>query len=623
MSVKPKNYGAFVRFSVAVYDALGKRGWERLPTIGSPLGPTRRVLIESFPRSAWRSLCIPPLPAKAKTQPVDLDSRLAALRELFQLRVPGTPTHDQLQALVSGLAGLALESNNWEACAAAGFPPILEDGYWREGYIVNPVRSNTRQASSNEALQTAAKSTPRQARNYLAVDLGAESGRAIAGTLAGGTLTLEELHRFPNIPVRVFSALYWDTLRLWHEIQQGIAIATRGRELDGIAVDTWGVDFALLGEDGALIDNPRHYRDPRNHGIVDKMFARVPREEIFQQAGVQFMEINTLCQLYAMKLAGSPALDRARTLLMMPDLFNYWLTGIARSELTIASTSQFCDPRTGRWATKLFGQMGLPESILPEIIRPGERLGEWRNIPVFTAGSHDTASAVAAIPAESRDWCYISSGTWSLMGVELDAPVINEMSLALNLTNERGFGGTTRLLKNIAGLWLVQECRRAWSAAGTDFLYEDLTRMAAVAQPFVARIDPDAFPDPGGMPAKIQAWCAASGQRVPETPGEITRTILESLAFRYLDVLESLERLLGRRLGTIHIVGGGSRNKFLNRLVADITGRRVVAGPAEATAAGNILIQAIASGQVANLAEAREVVRRSFPVEVFLPRDAS
>ena len=461
-----------------------------------------------------------------------------------------------------------------------------------------------------------------KARHYLGLDLGAESGRAIAGTLADGTLTLEELHRFSNIPVRVFSALHWDTLRLWHEIQEGISIASRGRELSGIAVDTWGVDFALLGADGALAANPRHYRDARNHGIVEKMFASVTREEIFEQAGIQFMVINTLCQLYAMKLAGDSALDHARTLLMMPDLFNYWLTGVVRSELTIASTSQFCNPRTGQWATKLFAQLGLPASILPEIISPGQKLGEWNRIPVFTTGSHDTASAVAAVPAETRDWCYISSGTWSLMGVELDAPVINAESLELNLTNELGFGGTTRLLKNIAGLWLLQECRRAWLAAGTNYSYEDLTGMATVARPFLARIDPDAFPDPGDMPAKIREWCAAAGQGVPETPGEIARTILESLAFRYLEVLESLERLLGRRLGTIHIVGGGSRNVLLNQLVADITGRRVVAGPAEATAAGNILIQAIGSGQLADLAEARQVVRRSFPVEVYQPRDA-
>jgi rhamnulokinase len=451
------------------------------------------------------------------------------------------------------------------------------------------------------------------------VDLGAESGRAIVGALEGGTLALEETHRFPNIPVRVFSAFYWDTLRLWHEIQQGIAIASRGRELAGMAIDTWGVDFALLGEDGSLAANPRHYRDARNHGILEKMFERVPREEIFDAAGIQFMVINTLCQLYAMKLAGDPALGRARTLLMMPDLFNYWLTGVVRSERTIASTSQFCDPRTGKWAANLLGRFGLADSILPEIVAPGERLGAWNGIPVFTTASHDTASAVAAVPADTADWCYISSGTWSLMGVELDAPVINREALALNFTNELGFGGTTRLLKNIAGLWLLQECRRAWSAAGTDYSYEELTRLAEEARPFLARIDPDAFSDPDAMPEKIRAACAQSGQSVPETPGEIARTILESLAFRYRDVLESLERLLGRKLGTIHIVGGGSRNRLLNRLVADIAGRRVVAGPAEATAAGNILVQAIGSGDVANLAEARAVVRRSFPVEVFLP----
>jgi len=463
-------------------------------------------------------------------------------------------------------------------------------------------------------------------KNYLAFDLGAESGRAMLGVLSDRSLVLEELHRFPNGTVRVFSALYWDTLRLWQEIQNGLAVATRDRRLEiaGMGVDTWGVDFALIGEDGALVDNPRHYRDPRTNGMMEKLFERVPRAQVFDHTGIQFMQLNTLYQLYAMKLAGAPALETARTFLMMPDLLNYWLTGVAKSELTDASTTQFYDPRRKRWSTELFEKLGLPAGILPEIVQPGTRLGQCvlpdlGGIPVYATGSHDTASAVAAVPAETGSWCYISSGTWSLMGVELDEPVVNEQALEMNLTNEIGFGGTVRFLKNIAGLWLLQECRRAWALEGVEYTYPELAALAADARPFAAIIDPDAFLEPGGMPAKLAAFCEASGQKPPRTAGEYCRTILESLALRYREVLESLEMLLSRKLDVIHIVGGGSKNAVLNQFVADATGKTVIAGPGEATAAGNVLIQAIGAGDLAGLAEARALVRRSFPLETFTP----
>jgi rhamnulokinase len=444
--------------------------------------------------------------------------------------------------------------------------------------------------------------------HYLAFDLGAESGRAMLGTLEGGRLAVEELHRFANTPVRVFDALYWDTLRLWHEIQRGLAIAGRERHLplDGIGIDTWGVDFALLGADGALADNPRHYRDARTNGVMEKVFRVVPRAEVFAQTGIQFMQLNSLYQFYALKLAGSPALEAARTLLFMPDLLNYWLTGVARAELTIASTSQFYDPRNKTWARDLLERLGLPTGILPEIVAPGTLLGPLLDsvagaaglgaVPVYATGCHDTASAVAAVPAEGSNWCYISSGTWSLMGAELDEPVIDERVLAENLTNEIGAAGKVRFLKNIAGLWLVQECRRAWAQAGAEYTYDELTRLAGEAGPARATIDVDAFLEPGDMPRKIAAHCRARGQTPPETPGEFTRTILESLAQRYRQVLESLEALAGRRFDAIHIVGGGSRNALLNQLVADATGRTVIAGPSEATAIGNVLIQAIGAG---------------------------
>lgn len=470
-------------------------------------------------------------------------------------------------------------------------------------------------------------------RSYLAIDLGAESGRAILGTIDSGRLALEELHRFPNIPVRLPTGLYWDPLRLYGEIEAGLSAAARHGGLHGIGVDTWGVDFALISAEGALVDIPRHYRDARNNGMLERTFAVVPRAEIFAQTGLQFMQLNTLYQLHAMKLGGSPALGCARRLLFMPDLFAYWLTGVQKAELTIASTSQFYNPAAKCWATELFDRLGLPSSILPEIVPPGTRLGGLReevrttarlpDVPVFATASHDTASAVAAVPAEGDDWCYISSGTWSLMGVELAAPIINDRSLELNFTNEVGFGGAIRFLKNIAGMWPLQECRRAWAADGYDYTYQQLTDMASQADPFLAAIDPDAFLEPGNMPEKIAGYCHRTGQRSPTEPGQFTRVILESLALRYRQVLESLESLLGRRLPVIHIVGGGSRNRLLNRFVADSTERRVVAGPVEATAAGNVLVQAIGDRSIPDLYAARHIVRASFQLEAVEPGSAA
>ena len=467
-------------------------------------------------------------------------------------------------------------------------------------------------------------------RSYLAIDLGAESGRAMLGTVDAGRLTLEELHRFPNIPVRLPTGLYWDPLRLYTEIETGLAAAGRRGALNGIGVDTWGVDFALLGEDGALVDVPRHYRDARNNGMLERTFSVVPRQEVFSHTGVQFMQLNTLYQLHSMKLSGASALRQAHRLLFMPDLFAYWLSGVQKAELTIASTSQFYNPVKKRWATELFDRLGLPSTILPEIVPPGTRLGSLRDevrrsarladVPVFATASHDTASAVAAVPADGVDWCYISSGTWSLMGVELDAPVINDRSLELNFTNEVGFNGTIRFLKNIAGMWPLQECRRAWAADGHDYSYHQLEEMAAASDPFLAAVDPDAFLEPGNMPEKIADYCRQTGQRVPESPGQFSRVILESLALRYRQVLESLESLLERQLAVIHIVGGGSQNRLLNQFVADSTGRRVVAGPVEATAAGNVLVQAIGDRAVRDLAEARAIVRASFPLVIYEPQ---
>jgi rhamnulokinase len=463
----------------------------------------------------------------------------------------------------------------------------------------------------------------------LAFDLGAGSGRAMLGTLERGALRIEELHRFDNTPVQLPTGLYWDTLRLFHEIRRGLTVAgrERGLKIDAIGIDTWGVDFGLLGEDGALLDNPRHYRDARTNGMLEQIFAVVPRAEVFEATGIQFMQLNTLYQWYSMKT--SPAATIARKLLFMPDLFNYWLTGVARAERTIASTSQFYDPRERRFAAALLARLGLDASILPEIVDPGTRLGallpeiaEATGLgatPVYATGCHDTASAVAAVPAQGDDWCYISSGTWSLMGVELDQPIINAQSLAENFTNEAGAAGKIRFLKNIPGLWLLEECRQAWAQAGHKFTYDELLTLAARARPGTAIIDVDGFLEPGHMPERIAEHCRCTSQSVPEDPGLMTRVILESLADRYRRVLASLEALTGRTIRVIHIVGGGSQNRLLNQLAANATGRTVLAGPVEATAIGNALIQAIGAGAVGGLEEARAIVRCSFQVERFEP----
>ncbi len=464
--------------------------------------------------------------------------------------------------------------------------------------------------------------------HYLAIDLGAESGRVMLGTLESGRLALEELHRFPNQPVHLPSGRYWDAFRLYHEMVEGLTIAgRRGIRANGIAVDTWGVDYGLIGSDGALVDCPRCYRDERTNGVPEKLFAVVPRSEVFSRTGIQIMAINTLYQLYSMRLAGAPALQSADRLLFMPDLFLYWLTGAARAEVTIASTSQFYDPQNRRFDAGLLEKLGIPSRILPELIEPGRRLGPLLSrlaestglgaVPVYATASHDTASAVAAVPAQGDDWCYISSGTWSLMGVELPHPVVTAKSAELNYTNEAGFGGTTRLLKNIAGLWLLQECRREWAAKGESHSYSELMQLAEDAGPSAGAIDPDDFLQPGDMPRRIAEWCRAHSIPEPKSKGETCRLILESLAARYRKVLDGLEDLIGRPIRVIHIVGGGSRNTLLNRLVAQACGRTVVAGPVEATAAGNVLIQAIGAGEVPHLAAAREIVRRSFDIAVF------
>ena len=469
----------------------------------------------------------------------------------------------------------------------------------------------------------------------LAIDLGAESGRGLIGSFDGDRLALEVVHRFPNGGVATLDTLHWDVLSLWREMLTTLRKAEAEHSpLASVGVDTWGVDFALLGRDGSLLGNPRHYRDPHTENIMDTAFARVPRAEIFRQTGIQFMRFNSLFQLLALMRDRSPILNAAETMLFIPDLFHYWMTGIKVNEYTDASTSQMIQPGTRTWARELIRAFGIPEKILGTLVQPGTVLGPLRSgvasnagvtsIPVIAPATHDTAAAVAAVPAEGESWAYISSGTWSLMGVETKTPLTDERTLAVNFTNEGGVGGTIRLLKNIMGLWLVQECRRAWERGGVTYDYAALTKLAEAATPFASIVNPDdaSFMLPTSMPSAIADYCKKTGQIVPVEPGDVVRCALESLALRYRWVLERLEELVGKKLNTIHIVGGGCQNTLLCQLTADACNRPVVAGPVEATAIGNVLVQALGLGLLGSLAEGRAVVRRSFEVRTYEPTQA-
>ncbi len=468
---------------------------------------------------------------------------------------------------------------------------------------------------------------------FLAFDLGAESGRAVVGSFDGKRLRLDDAHRFASRSVRLADTLYWDVLALYQELKLGLgmAVAAHGSDFDGLGIDTWGVDFGLLGRGDVLLGNPRHYRDHGNDGMLDLAFEIVSREQIFDRTGIQFMQFNTLFQLLALKRAASPLLESAETLLMMPDLLNFWLTGVKVSEFSIASTSQMVDPRTRSWATDLLDRFGLPSHILTEIVPTSTIIGSLRAdigaetgcgpVPVLAPGEHDTASAVVTVPASTPDYAYISSGTWSLMGIETLAPLISDETRAVNFTNEGGACGTIRLLKNIMGLWLVQECRRAEARRGHDFSYAQLARMAAEVQPFISLIEPDApeFLAPADMLVAIAGFCTRTGQPVPDGMGAAVRCCLESLALKYRWTLERLEAFRGHPIEVIHIVGGGTQNQLLCQLAADATGRPVIAGPIEATAIGNVLMQALGRGRIGSLEEAREVVRRSFELDTYTP----
>ena len=470
---------------------------------------------------------------------------------------------------------------------------------------------------------------------FLAFDLGAESGRAIIGRLENNRLNLEVLHRFPNQPVQVGRSLHWDILSLWREIQISLTMAVDkcGESLASLGMDTWGVDFGLLARDDSLLCNPYHYRDHRTDNIFDVAFQSISREEIYELTGIQFMQLNSLYQLLAMERENSSILETAKTFLNIPDLLNFWLTGRKTSEFTIATTTQCYNPRRAEWAWGLLDQFNIPTDIFQDIVTPGTILDSLLPsvaeevrcpiIPVVAVASHDTNSAVAAIPSQEEECVYLSSGTWSLLGVEVDHPIISPQSLSWDFTNEGGVNNKFCLLKSIVGLWLVQESQRHWENNGKKYSYDDLTQLADQSLAFRSLIIPDnpRFFSTGNMPGRIQTFCHDTDQIVPQSEGEIIRCALESLALEYRWVIEHLETLVGHHLPVIHIVGGGSRNWLLNQLTADATGRPVIAGPVEASAIGNILVQAQALGYLSSLSEGRQLVNTSFEVRTFLPRE--
>lgn len=473
--------------------------------------------------------------------------------------------------------------------------------------------------------------------NYIAVDLGAESGRVMLGRIADGRLNLEQVHRFGNGPVQEQGTLRWDFQKLLSEIKTGIGKAAKATDgkVQGIGVDTWGVDFGLLGADGRLLENPYHYRDSRTNGMMDKAFAIMPKRRVYENTGIQFMQLNSLYQLLAMRLANSEVLAKTDRLLFVADLISYFLCGKAFGEYTLASTSQMMDMKTGKWSQPIFDELALPMKIMPKVIMPGavvanltsnvaKEIGCGR-FPVIAVGSHDTASAVLGVPASGDKWAYLSSGTWSLMGVELPSAIVNDKTFQYEFTNEGGVENTIRLLKNIMGLWLVQECKRQWQREGQDLSYGELAQMATKAKPFFGYVNCDNsdFLAPGDMPARINKCLSDSGQKTTQDKGQMVRLVLESLALKYRRVLNALEDVTGSTVDVLHIVGGGIQNELLCQFTAAATGKKVITGPIEATASGNILMQAKAAGQVKSIEEARAVIRNSFEMKEYRPQNTA
>jgi len=470
-------------------------------------------------------------------------------------------------------------------------------------------------------------------RQVLAVDIGASSGRVMLGIYNGEQIRIQEIHRFPNDPVLLGDTMYWDFLRLFFEIKQGLIKAKAYGAIDSIAVDTWGVDFGLLDEEGHLLANPVHYRDQRTVGMLAAAFEKIDRKKCYQITGNQIMEINTVFQLLALAGKKPKLLKDAKTLLFMPDLFHYYLSGTAKNEYSIASTSQLLDAHEKTWSKELFSALELPADLMQEIIPSGTRLGMIRStlqkelgigpMEVIAAAGHDTQSALVAVPAKEKDFIFISCGTWSLFGTELDAPVINSLTEQYNITNEGGYDGKTSFLKNIIGLWLIQESRRQWIREGKEYSFGHLEQMAAHATPFASLIDPDApeFVPAGNIPERIREFCRRTGQNIPESAGSIVRCIHESLALKYRSALEEIKSCTGKSYQVIHMVGGGTQSTLLCQMTANACACPVIAGPVEATVYGNAAVQLLAAGAIKNLEEARSFIAASEKTVRYEPKD--
>ena len=470
-------------------------------------------------------------------------------------------------------------------------------------------------------------------KRVLAFDFGASSGRAIIGCFDGDKITLEEVHRFSNDPVSVGGTVYWDVLRLFYEIKQGIIKAKIAGGFDSIGIDTWGVDFGLIDSEGKLMENPVHYRDTRTVGLVDEAFKTMPKEKLYGITGIQFMELNTLFQLISLKKYRPWMLERADKMLFMPDLFGYMLTGKMCAEYSIASTSQLIDLDKRTWSKEILDAFGIKESVFAPLVQPGTVLGELSKevceecgvdpVPVISVCGHDTQSAITSVPCEDGDFAFLSSGTWSLFGTELDKPIVNETSMNINITNEGGFDGSTGFLKNIIGLWLIQESRRQWKREGKEYSYADLEKLALAAEPFKCFIDPDApeFVPHGNIPERVREFCRKTGQYVPETVGEIMRCIYESLAMKYRLTFEKLRECTERDYPVIHVIGGGTKDGLLCQMTANSCDRTVKAGPIEATVMGNVAVQLMSDGSVKNIGQARKIVANSSELKTFEPKD--
>lgn len=470
-------------------------------------------------------------------------------------------------------------------------------------------------------------------KRVLAFDFGASSGRAIIGCFDGDKITLEEVHRFSNDPVSVGGTVYWDVLRLFYEIKQGIIKAKIAGGFDSIGIDTWGVDFGLIDSEGKLMENPVHYRDARTVGLVDEAFKTMPKEKLYGITGIQFMELNTLFQLISLKKYRPWMLERADKMLFMPDLFGYMLTGKMCAEYSIASTSQLIDLDKRTWSKEILDAFGIKESVFAPLVQPGTVLGELSKevceecgvdpVPVISVCGHDTQSAITSVPCEDGDFAFLSSGTWSLFGTELDKPIVNETSMNINITNEGGFDGSTGFLKNIIGLWLIQESRRQWKREGKEYSYADLEKLALAAEPFKCFIDPDApeFVPHGNIPERVREFCRKTGQYVPETVGEIMRCIYESLAMKYRLTFEKLRECTERDYPVIHVIGGGTKDGLLCQMTANSCDRTVKAGPIEATVMGNVAVQLMSDGSVKNIGQARKIVADSSELKAFEPKD--